>query len=197
LLVGKSHGEVKDFGEKSKMKTVRLAIFLAVLSFAIVGCGYTTRSGIVSFRTIYVEPFKNDINYTSETNEANRIKSYFPLLEVKITNEVVNRYLFDGSLKVVKEENADVILKGELLDYVRDVLRYDDNNNPLEYRVSLAVKLILRDAKDNKQLWEETRFVGDTTYFVSGSTSKSEATAINDAVVDLARRIVERTVEVW
>jgi hypothetical protein len=179
------------------MKTVRLAIFLAVFSLIIAGCGYTTRSGIVSFRTIYVEPFKNNINYTSEFNEANRLKSYFPLLEVKITNEVVNRFLFDGSLKVVKEDNADVILKGELLDYIRDVLRYDDNNNPLEYRISLVVKLILRDAKDNKQLWEETRFVGDTTYFASGSTSKSEATAINDAVVDLARRIVERTVEVW
>lgn len=196
-MVGKSHGEVKDFGEKRKMKKARLAIFLAVLSFAIAGCGYTTRSGVVSFRTVYVAPFKNDIDYTSEFNEANRIKSYFPLLEVKITNEVVNRFLFDGNLKVVKEENADVIIKGELLDYIRDVLRYDDNNNPLEYRISLVVKLSLRDAKDNKQLWEENRFVGDTTYFASGSTAKSEATAVNDAVVDLARRIVERTVEVW
>jgi hypothetical protein len=176
-----------------------LRFYLLIFSLALFsGCGYTTRSAInSSLKTIYVEPFKNKIDYASEFSEANRIKSYFPLLEVNITTAVVDRFLFDGNLKVVKEGNADVILKGELLDYVRDVLRYDDNNNPLEYRIVLVVKLILWDVKENKQLWEEGRFAGDTTYFTSGTAAKSEATAINYAITDLSRRIVERTVEAW
>lgn len=176
----------------------RLLIGVALLlPVAVSGCGYTTRSAITSFRTIYVEPFKNKISYASEFSEQRNIRDYFPLLEVKITTATVDRYLFDGNLKVVKEENADVVLRGELLDYVRDVLRYDDNNNPLEYRINLVVNLSLWDNKENKLLWQESHFVGDTTYFTSGSLAKSESTAVNDAVTDLARRIVEYTVEQW
>jgi len=40
-------------------------------------------------------------------------------------------------------------------------------------------------------------FTGNTSYFTTGTQAKSEATAVNDALTDLARRIVERTVEQW
>lgn len=179
-------------------KNLFLVFGMTLLIAPITGCGYTTHSAVnLSFRTVYVEPFQNKIDYSSEYSEQRNIQTYFPLMETKITAAVVDRFLFDGNCKVVKEENADVVLKGELLDYIRDVLRYDDNNNPLEYRISLAVKLTLWDKKENKKLWEEPRFVGDTTYFATGSTAKSESTAVSDAVTDLARRIVERTVEQW
>lgn len=168
------------------------------LLLTLLGCGYSTRSAAnSSTKTIYIEPFKNDINYTSEFGEARNIRSYFPLLESKITQAVVDRFLFDGNMKVVKEDMADLILRGSLIDYVRDPLRYDDNNNVQEYRVNLAVKLKLWDNKENKLVWEEPRFVGQATYFATGSQSKSEAAAINDALVDLGRRVVERTVEQW
>ncbi|MFZ5800337.1 MAG: LPS assembly lipoprotein LptE [Candidatus Omnitrophota bacterium] len=175
----------------------RKFIFFVFWIMLLSGCGYTTRSAITTYRTIYVEPFKNKITYTDEYAEQRKVLDYFPLLEVKITTATVDRYLFDGNLKVVKEENADVVLKGELLGYDREVLRYDDNNNPLEYRINLVVSLSLWDRKENKLLWQESRFIGDTSYFTSGSLAKSETAAVNDAVTDLARRIVERTVEQW
>lgn len=179
-------------------KSLFFTICLAFLSGSIAGCGYTTRSAIVTaYKTVYVERFKNKIDYTSEFSEGRKIKTYYPLIETNITTAVVDRFLFDGNLKIAKAENADVILRGELLDYIRDVLRYDDSNNPQEYRVSLVVRLILWDPKEDKPIWEEKRFIGDSTYFVSGSLAKSESSAINDAVTDLARRIVERTVEQW
>lgn len=181
------------------MKIGRIGFYCGIIFSVMLssGCGYTTRSAITTYRTIYVEPFKNKISYTSEFSEQRNVRDYFPLLEVKITTATVDRYLFDGNLKVVQEENADVVLKGELVDYVREVLRYDDNNNPLEYRVNLVVNLSLWDIEENKLLWQETHFVGDTSYFVSGSLAKSESAAVNDAVIDLARRIVERTVDQW
>jgi outer membrane lipopolysaccharide assembly protein LptE/RlpB len=179
-------------------RNLLLVIGVAFLATLAAGCGYTTRSAVnLAFKTIYVEQFKNKIDYSSEYSEARNLQTYFPLMETKISAAVVDRYLFDGNVKVVKEEQADAVLKGELLNYVRDVLRYDDNNNPLEYRINLVVKLVLWDKKQDQKLWEEPSFVGDTTYFATGSAAKSEATAINDAVTDLARRIVERTVEQW
>ena len=53
------------------------------------------------------------------------------------------------------------------------------------------------DAKEKKLVWQEDRFTGDTTYFTTGSQAKTENAAIVDALSDLARRIVERTVEQW
>lgn len=182
---------------KARCRIFRFFVFCLLFS-AIAGCGYTTRSAIhSSFKTIYVEQFKNNIDYASEFSEARNIRTYFPLLESKITQAVVDRYLFDGNVKIVKEDAADVVLKGALVDYTRDALRYDDNNNVQEYRVNLMVSMKLWNKKEDKLIWEEPRFVGWSTYFTSGSQAKSEQAAINDALSDLAQRIVERTVEQW
>jgi len=67
----------------------------------------------------------------------------------------------------------------------------------LEYRINLIVNLELIDAKVDKTVWTEKSFTGDTTYFISGSNSKSDNQAVTDAITDLSRRIVERTVEQW
>ena len=53
------------------------------------------------------------------------------------------------------------------------------------------------DKKANTLIWQENNFTGDTTYYVSGATSISEAAAVNNALTDLARRVVERAVEQW
>jgi ABC-type uncharacterized transport system auxiliary subunit len=180
------------------MKKLLSAVIFLTLAALMGGCGYSTHSvASTYFKKIYVEPFKNGIDFTSEFGEGTNIRTYFPLVETNLTTALVDRFLIDGNIKVVKKEDAEVILKGELVGYTRDVLRYDDNNNPLEYRVSLSVNMSLWDVKDNKKVWEESNFTGDASYFISGPSSKSEAAAVNDAVNDLARRIVDRTVEQW
>ena len=93
--------------------------------------------------------------------------------------------------------DADMVLKGELVDFRKDPLRYDNGDNVLEYRVSIVVNLSMWDKKANTLIWQENNFTGDTTYYVSGATSISEAAAVNNALTDLARRVVERAVEQW
>ena len=164
----------------------------------VAGCGYTTRSMISDkFRTIYVIPFVNKVDITQESYVANKYRIYRPKLETDITKSVINKYLFDGNLRPVKEESADLILKGELIDYRKDPLRYDDNNEVTEYRINLVVNINLWDKKENKQIWQENGFTGSSTYFTTGTQAKSEDAAVNDALSDLSRRIVERTVEQW
>ena len=181
---------------------MRRIIFLFTAAFLLAGCGYTTRSMISNkYRTIYITPFVNKIDITKETDVQNKYKIYKPLLETDITKAVSNKYLFDGNLKPVKKEAADLILKGELVEFMRDPVRYSDNNEVEEYRLSLRVNIAMWDTKENKLVWEEVNFTGETTYFTSfypaASERKDEGVAINDAVTDLARRIVERTVEQW
>jgi len=176
----------------------KLLIFtFCFLLLSISGCGYTTHSGYSKYKTIYIPPFKNKIDITNEGDINSKYKIYRPLLDSDVTKAVINKYLFDGNIKPVRSENADATLRGEILEFRKDPVRYDDNDNIEEYRVNLIVSLIFWDNKEDKLIWQEGVFVGDTTYFVVGATAKSEATAINEAIADLARRIVERTVEEW
>jgi len=179
----------------------RLVIQVTQIVFAvsvISGCGYTARSMISDkYRTIYIAPFANKTDITREADAANKYKLYRPMLESDITREVINKYLFDGNLKPGKEESADLTLRGELTDFRKDPVRYDENDNVSEYRVNMVVNLTLWDNKADKQEWQESGFTGESTYFTSGTQVKSEGTAINEAITDLARRIVEGTVEQW
>jgi hypothetical protein len=162
------------------------------------GCGYTTRSAISSkYKTIYITPFVNKIDITQEADVGSKYRLYRPQLETDVTKAVINRFLMDGNLKPVKTENADVTLKGELVEFRKDPLRYDDNNNVSEYRVNMMVNISLWDNRENKVIWEENGFTGERSYFTSGSLAKSEAQIISDSISDLARRIVERAVEAW
>lgn len=195
---------IKQGLHRSKIQIAQiilLSTLYSLLSTFFAGCGYTTRSMISDkFRTIYVVPFVNKIDVTKEAAAANKYKLYKPTLETDITKSVTNKFLFDGNLRPTREENADLILRGELIEFRRDPLRYTDNNEVEEYRINLVVNISLWDKKENKLAWEENRFTGDSTYFTSFTISgapKSDDAAINDAISDLSRRIVERTVEQW
>jgi len=189
---------------KNKIRTYfSLTIIFYLLAAVLSGCGYTTRSMLSGkYRTIYITPFLNKVDVTQESYSANKYRIYRPMLETDITRRVVNKYLFDGNLKPQREEQADLVLKGELVEYRKDPLSYTaDNNDVTEYRINIYVNLSLWDTKENKLLWQENNFNGNYPYFTSFATGNvilvPEDTAVNNAVEDLARRIVERTVEQW
>lgn len=179
-------------------KLVNLSLSLCLL-FCFHGCGYTTHANLnkTGFRTIYVSPFVNKVDTTSEFSEGRRFATYFPLLENTVTNAVVDRYVFDGNLRIVREDDADLVLKGQLVNYRRDSLRDSEDDTPEEYRVTIFVNIILTDNKTKTVIWERNEFAGDSSYFTTGQFIKSESQAVQDAAKDLARRIVETTVEAW
>jgi hypothetical protein len=192
-----SSGKIRKSGEKEMIKKI-LYTFLSLVIILAAGCGYTTRSMVYSeYRTIYIAPFANKVNITQDSASGNKYKIYRPMLETEVTRAVNNKYLFDGNLKPVSKESADVLLKGELVDFRRDPLRYTDDEQIYEYRINIVVNIGLWNNKTDQLIWQENNFTGDFTYFVSGPNAKSEGTAVNDAIADLARRIVERTVEQW
>jgi len=181
-----------------KRKLMGWGFSFLLLIFMLAGCGYTTRSLIADkYRTIYIQPFVNKVDISNEGYQGNKYRIYRPTLETDITQSVVNKFLFDGNLRPINSEEADLVLKGELLEFRRDPLRYSDDDTVTEYRLNIVVNLNLIDKKENKILWTENNFTGDTTYFTTGNNAKTEAVAVNDALSDLSRRIVERAVEQW
>ncbi len=175
-------------------------IFLLLIALIIAGCGYTTGSLLPEhLKTICIQPFRNKIELTDElTPEQYRFRTYSPHLETDITKEVLDKFINDGHLKVAEEANADLILSGELIDYLKTPVHYgSDNETVEEYRISVVCSVKIMDVKKNMLMWQEPRIIGDATYSLSGTYAKSESSAISDAVSDLARRIANRTIEGW
>lgn len=175
-----------------------IAVSFLVFIFFVSGCGYTTRSLLSpQFKAIHVENFANKVNITQEQTDERMYAGYRPGLEIDATRAVIDRFLFDGTLKIADIKDCDLILKGELIDFRKEALRYDRNDNVEEYRVRLVVNIELVDARSNKTIWKENEFAGETTYRTTGSLATTESASVKNAVSDLARRVVERTVEGW
>lgn len=162
------------------------------------GCGYSARPGLPShLKTIYIKPFANKIDVTQIATNEQDYPIYRHRMEVDITNAVINRYQFTGLLRPTNLDRADCRLEGELAAFRRDALRYDASQQVEEWRLNVVVNLRFFDQTSNVLIWEEPNFTGDTTYFALGTNTESESAAVSRAITDLARRIVERSVENW
>ena len=163
------------------------------------GCGYTTKTLLPPhIKTVYIESFKNSIDLTAEVSNKKPYRLYKAGLENDVTKAVIDRFIFDGNLRVVKNyDEADSVVRGELLEYIKEPLRYDADENVTEFRVRVIVSARFIDKKDNKTIWHAENFAGESSQRTQGTLAKSEDEAKDEAVADLARRVVEKTIEVW
>ena len=167
------------------------------LLIAFSGCGYTTKTLLPEdIKTIQIETFKNSIDITKEVGTKDKYEVYRPNLEVDLRDAIVSRVFLDGNLKIADKDSADAVLEGQIVQYRKDPLRYQ-NEIVQEYRISIVCDVKLISQKDSKVLFEENGITGDTTYFIAGTLQKTETAALNDAMSDLARRIINRIVENW
>ena len=174
-----------------------LAMTAVCFLWVLAGCGYTTKTVLPdNVKTIHVDTFKNNIDITKEVSAKDKYEVYRPNLEVDLRDAVVNRIFLDGNFKAVDRQSADAALEGQIVQYRKDPLRYQ-NEVVQEYRISIVCDVKLINQKDSKILFEEENVTGDTTYFTTGPLQQTETTALNNAMSDLARRVVNRIVENW
>ena len=172
-------------------------VMLYVLCAMLSSCGYTTKAVLPdNVKTIHVEIFRNDIDITKEVSAEDKYEVYRPNLEIDLRDAIIERIFLDGYLKLTDRDRADAILEGEIVHYRKDPLRYQDRD-VREFKISLVCDIRLYGSDPSDLIWEEIDMIGDTTFFTSGSLSKSETAALDDAISDLARRIVNRIVENW
>lgn len=176
---------------------MRLSGFVAAGLIA-AGCGYTTRPGIPPhLHTIAISPIINKIDLARLPANNERFPIYRHGMEVDLTNAIIERYQFTGLLRPTRPDKADCRLDGELIEFRRDALRYNASQQVEEWRLNVVVNLKFTDLTNQTVLWEEPGFIGETTYFALGPNTESESAALSRAITDLARRIVERSVEAW
>ena len=148
-------------------------------------------------RTVYIKPFINKIDITQLGMNVREFPIYRHGMETDLTDAVIRRYQFTGLLRPSSAERADTRLEGELVEFRKDPLRYNASQQVEEWRLNVVVNLRFYDRQSAEPIWEESRFTGDTTYFALGARTESETAALSRAIEDVAKRIVERTVENW
>ncbi|MBI4335635.1 MAG: LptE family protein, partial [Candidatus Omnitrophica bacterium] len=167
------------------MNNIPFFIFgLWFLIFGFSGCGYTTKSLLPPhIKTVYVENFKNGIDIAAEQSNKRPYRLYSPGIENEITRLIIDRFIFDGNLRVVKDpEGADSILSGELTEYIKEPLRYDDNQAVTEFRIRVVASVKFFDKREERVIWQSGGFSGESSQRTEGSLKKTEEVARQEAI---------------
>jgi len=160
------------------------ALALGLLAAAIAGCGYSFRGNLPEhIQTVAVPVFAN------KTGE--------PRIESLLTNGVVEAFSTNGRLRVVRREDADAVLEGEVTGYSVQSISYDSQANVRQYRLTVTLNLKLLDMKKNAVLFEEHSLSEKADFQVMNAVSQTisvEETAVRTAATEIGRAIVSLTV---
>jgi len=159
------------------------ALALGLLAAAVAGCGYSFRGTLPEhIQTVAVPVF---VNKTGE-----------PKLGSVLTNGVVEAFSTNGRLRVVRREDADAVLEGEVIGYSVVPISYDSNANVRQYRLTVTMNLKLLDMKKSAVLFEEHSFSEKADFNVQGAVSQTiavEETSVRSAATEIGRAIVSIT----
>jgi hypothetical protein len=167
------------------MRTFARIALAATLLTACGGDGVVRQSGPLLLPThlkkITVQPFVN--------------KTQFFGLEDKLRRRVEGEFIRDGRLVYVNAEtDADAILSGEIVNYIKQVVTFDANNQDDQYKLWVVLNARLTDRASGNVIWEESRLSQEYIYYVEtrpGGLTEEEA---RETLWDLfARDLVKRT----
>lgn len=194
---------------RTKKRQVFFPIFLvgitSLLPLLNIGCAYTTKVSLdPRYQTVAVSGFYNK---SSEYD-----------FQAPLTNALIRKFLNDGRLKVVKPEEADLLIEGVILDYKRKGLTYDVKDETTQFLIVVTAGVRVTDQQTGKILWQEPMMAGESTYFtraagqssdrlrgnvetfltpVRSFASDEENRAVSEALEQLASDIFYRTIEPW
>ena len=131
------------------------------------------------------------------TRHVRPAKTGEPAIESLLTSAVVEAFSTNGRLRVVKREDADAILEGEVIGYSVLSISYDSQANVRQYRLIMTINLKLLDMRRSAVLFEERNLREKADFQVMNAVSQTisvEETAVRTAATEIARAIVSLTV---
>lgn len=162
------------------MRRPRAVAALAALAWAIAGCGYSFHGTLPDhIKTVAVPMF---VNRTQQ-----------PAVESVITRAIVDAFATNGRLRVVRREDADSILEGEVVGYSVGAIAVDPSLTVQQYRLAVTLNLRMRDVRRNELLFQHANFTEQADFRVAGSVAQTisvEAGALQQAATEIGRSVV-------
>ena len=160
--------------------TIRTLI-LSILIFTCMGCSVYTFNpkGKSTVSSIAVQLFENT---TGEYG-----------LEDKMTQQVIDAFIEDGSVKIVPEGSSEALLKGKLIGYSR--VPFDPNEVDLvtSYKITMTFEIQLINLADNTDIWNNSI----TQFGVYNVEQETEEDGRQRALTKLVEDIINKTTKSW
>jgi hypothetical protein len=166
----------------------RSVFVLMMLAFVVAaGCRYSAYSGLPQhIQTVRIPVFK--------------CNQFYYGLESKLTREIIERMVADPRVKVVRE-GEDALLTGEITNIERKVSRSNKDDRPTEIRLTITVKVNFEDKVNGDMLLDNYVIKSDTSSSAAGAydigRGESRSGAESEAIKEIAREVVRRTVGMW
>lgn len=154
------------------------------------GC-YTVPDSRVAarYRSIYVPTLANE--------------TFEPGVHTRVTNAVRREFQNGGHLRVMNSEaEADLVLVGAVTAFEVRATSFDDDDNPLQFALTLGGDIRVRERESGEVVWQKTIRATDF-YQVRRSTrtavrARGRADGLSEAAEEFAERVVFDFVDsVW
>jgi hypothetical protein len=124
--------------------------------------------------------------------------SYYGL-DTIFTQATILQFQEDGRLPLVDSNQADLVVKATIRQFVIEPQMYDPNTNYVQqYRLSIVYDLAAVDEQEKKAFVEDTGKIHSIFYYTpqyTGAPSETQDQAVSQLAADTALIIVRRVLE--
>ncbi len=179
-LLGNNHFGTSGTLNRRTIMTLK-SIFIALLLFSVMGCSVYTFNprGKSTLSSISILLFENTTGQYG--------------LEDKMTELVIDAFIDDGSIKVVPESNAEALVSGKLIKYIRQPYEYDETDIVQSYKITMTFEIKLINTADNSEIWVNT-FSQFGVFIIDEEVDEDGE---ERAIVKLVDDIINKTTKSW
>lgn len=176
-----TRGIISGHAPRPRPPSRAVIALLALLSTG-ESCRYDVRVPVPAhIGSIYIAPFQNRTQQEG--------------LEGWVTEAVIERFVTNGRLAVLPDrDRADAELIGEIIEYRRIPISWDQTNTVVQYRVQFRARIRFVDRLQGATLQDEI-LEGVTTYSVISQPPETERDAILRAADEMARDALSLVLE--
>ncbi|CAO0820300.1 LPS-assembly lipoprotein [Desulfarculales bacterium] len=170
------------------MRKLSMAVLVALAAIALTACGYNLRGKQNNLpsdvRAIAIPVFEN------QTGEL-RIERVF-------TDETIFQFTRSQMLRVVSEDQSDVLLKGIIKKVEAEDVSLTRGSTSLQRRITITVAAQLVRCNNGDILWENRGLAKNRTFNIVGTVQASDQfkqVAITELAKDLAQSLHDGVLE--
>jgi len=149
------------------------------------GCAY--KLGTVhdpGYKRMFVENFRSDVDE--------------PGLENLVSTTIVKQIQNDGTVQVTSLEDADVVLRGRIVEFKMTPVTYSRSNEltPTEATMSITASYTITRKGETSPLYKG-RITGNTSLFIGNDLQSDKRQGVPLAAEDLGRQIISQIADQW
>ena len=120
-----------------------------------------------------------------------------PEIHRELTSAIINSFITDGRLKIVRKGNSDMVMKGSLFYYDLRAVSFTSSDFASDYIVKLGVEVEVID-KINDKLYIKNKFPIKWDYRATSDivdTESARLAALEEAYKELGNRLVSLLID--